>query len=98
MVNKRTRFLRRARIAVFPEYRNECLRKRSFRKEPPQQVGQPECDKKGIRIQPGTKSAGDHGIAHESQNPRHQGHAADGRQGLEQIHYRVMWLPGCAGL
>ena len=67
-------------------------------KKSPQQVGKPECDEKGIGIQARAKAAGDHRIAHESQNPRHQGHAADGRQGLEQIHNRVGWMPECGGL
>jgi hypothetical protein len=38
------------------------------------------------RSHAGAKGAGDHEVAHEAQDARQQGHAADGGEGAEQIH------------
>src|SRR5258708_23740399 len=98
MVNERAGFVRGACVEVVPEYRYKCLRECCFGEESPQQVGESERHKKCIRIQPGAEGAGNYGIAHESENSRHQGQTTDGPQGLEQIHYRMVWKPECAGL
>src|SRR5258708_3024257 len=98
MVNERAGFVRGACVAVFPEYRYKCLRECSFGEESPQQVGESEPPQKCSRKQPGAKGGGNYGIAQKSENSRHQGQTTDGPQGLEQIHYRMVWKPEGAGL
>src|SRR5687768_13894242 len=84
-------FLSIAAGFVLSEYGHERLRKRAFRKQPAQKVGNTERYKESIRLDSGAEGAGDEHIAHEPQNSGYQRHAADGDKGFEQIHGRVCY-------
>jgi hypothetical protein len=79
-------FVGAAPVPVFAENRHKGLRESAFGKQPAQQVGQLEGDKEGVGEHPGTKGAGNHEVADETENPRQQGHAADGGEGLQEVH------------
>jgi hypothetical protein len=86
MVDQVARCLFARSCLVFGQNRHERLRKSPFGEHPAQQVRQAERDEKGVGVQPGAECLGDHGIAHKTEDARYQRHAADGDQGLEQIH------------
>ena len=77
---------RAALVLVFAKNGHESLREGAFREHPAQQVGQLEGDEKGVGRQSGAKSAGNDEIANKAENPRQQGHSADGGQRAKQIH------------
>ena len=75
-----------APVLVFGEYRHESLRKRALGKQPPQQIRDSEGDEESVSCDAGAERARNHRVAHESQDARHQGHAADGRERPQQAH------------
>ena len=79
-------FIGTAPVPVFPENRNKGLRESAFRKQAAEQVGQPESNEKGVGQQSGAEGARDHEVADEPENTRQQGHAADGGEGLQEVH------------
>ena len=86
MVNQRARLLHGSGSPVFTQNRYEGLGKCSFGKQPPEKIGEPKCNEERVGIKTCAKQSGDYGVTYKSQDSRNQRHAADGRQGFEQIH------------
>ncbi len=83
MIDEQPRLFGRAAVLVLRKYRHEGLRKRTFGKKAPQQIGDFERDEERVRHQPGPERAGDDGVPDESHHSGKQRHAAYGRQCLE---------------
>lgn len=64
-------------LFVFRQNRHERLRKRTFGKHAPQQVGQLERHEKRVRRHACAERAGDNRVADKAENARHHGQAAD---------------------
>jgi hypothetical protein len=88
-------FGRAARLRYSAEDGHEGLRECALGKHAAQQVGQAEGDEEGVGHHAGAEGAGDDEVAHEAQDARQQGHAADGGQGAEQVHAGM--VSGMAG-
>ena len=86
MVDQPVGFFLTAFVLVFGQNGHERLRKCAFGKHPAQQVGQAEGNEERVGFHAGSKGAGNHEVAHETEYSRQQGHAADGGEGAQKIH------------
>ncbi len=91
-----------AAVPVFAEDRHERLRERALGEQAAQQVGQPERDEERIGRHARAEHARDQHVAHEGEDARNQGQAADRGQRFKKIHrhqragfqtWRIISLP-----
>ena len=80
VIDQQLGFFMSAAVPVFAENRHECLGKRTLREQAAQQVGQLECNEEGIGRHARTEYSGDQHVAHEREDARNKGQAADGGQ------------------
>ena len=81
MVDQAVGFVRAAFVLIFRQDRHESLGEGPLGEHAAQQVGESEGDDEGVHLDAGAKGAGLNEVAHKTQDPRQQGHAADRGEG-----------------
>ncbi len=82
-----------AGLLVLGEHRHKGQRKRALREETTEEIGNAKGDPEGIGRRVGAEGLGDDHLAHQPQNPRQEGRAAEGGERTEEVGHSG----GCAG-
>ena len=84
-------------VAVVADHRHERLRERALGEEPPQQVGNAECDDEGVHREAGAEEHREQRVADESRDARGERHAAHAGGGPEEIHRKRPFIAAAEG-
>ncbi len=79
---------------VLSQNGNKSLRKGPFAKYAALKVGELEGHEEGIGVEPGPKGTGDQHVPDKPEHAGYHGHAADRKQGFEQIHWMAVRVAG----
>src|SRR5450830_1366751 len=80
---------------VFGQDGHEGLGEGTLGEQAPQQVGNAEGDEKRVRREAGAEQARDHGVAHETEDAGHEGHAAHRGERAQKIHAPIIRKCAC---